>query len=178
MKFLSFLVLGLFLLSACVPKSDLDEANKKIAELQTQIVAAQAETEKIKAQATAAQAEADRVKVEAERAKNENENLEAQNSQLQAKVDEKPRLPVTVSFRNAAMGPGKVAVFSTTIKSPVPISVTLHSSAFGTDKKFELHLDPTSRTELGHMEGAVIENGDTITIENQNYSAVSVTVSP
>lgn len=165
------------MLSACAPKSEVDEANKKIAELQAQTVAAQAETEKIKAQAAAAQAEAERVKIEAEATKNENQNLEVQNSQLQAKVDEKPELPITVSFRKAIMGPGNVAIFSTTIKAPVSILITLHSAALGTTKQFERHLESSHSTELGHMEGATIENGDTITIENQNYSPVSFTVS-
>lgn len=177
MKVLSFLVLGLFLLSACAPKSDLDEANKKIAELQAQTAAAQAETEKIKALAAAAQAEAERIKAEAEAAKNENQILETQNSQLQAKVDEKPELPVTVSFRKAMTGPGNVAVLNTTVKSTVPVLITLHSAALGTSKTFERHLDPSHTTELGHLEGAVIENGDTITIENQNYSPVTFNVS-
>lgn len=135
MKFIPFLVLGLFLLSACVPKSELDEANQKIAELQ------------------------------------------ALNSQLKAEIEKKPELPVTVSFRQAMMGPGNVAIFSTTIKSPVSILVTLHSSALGTTKQFELHLESSHSTELGHIEGAVIENGDTITIENQNYSPATFTVS-
>jgi len=161
MKVMSLLVL--VLLSACAPKSELDEANKKIAELQAQAAASQAETAKIRA--------------EAEAAKNTNQNLEAQNSQLQAKVDEKPELPVTLSFRKAIMGPGYVAIFNTTIKAPVAVLVNLHSAALGTTKQIELHLDSTHPTELGHMEGAVIENGDTITIENQNYSPISFTVS-
>jgi hypothetical protein len=93
-----------------------------------------------------------------------------------SETETKPELPITVSLRKAIMGPGNVAIFNTTIKSPVPILVTLHSSAFGTDKRFELHLEPAHSTELGHMEGAVIENGDTITIENQNYASRSFKV--
>lgn len=177
MKVISFLVLALFALAACAPKSEVDEANKKIAELQAQTAAAQAETEKIKAQAAATQAEAEKIKAEAETAKNENQSLEAQNSQLQAKVDEKPELPVTVPFRKAMMGPGNVAILNTTIKSNVPVLITLHSAALGTSKTFELHLNPSHPTELGHQEGAVIENGDTISIENKNYSPVTFTVS-
>jgi len=166
----------MFALSACAPKSEIDDANKKIAELQAQAAAAQAETEKIKAQALAAKTEAERIKAEVEAAKNENKNLEDQNSQLQAKADEKPALPVTVSFRKAMMGPGNVAILNTTVKSTVPVLVTLHSAALGSSKTFELHLDPSLSTELGHLEGAVIENGDTITIENRNYSPVTFTV--
>ena len=183
MKALSFLVLSLFLLSSCAPKSDLDEANKKIAELQAQAAASQAqaaalqaETAKIQAKAAASQIEADKVKAEAETAKSENQNLEAVNTQLQAKVDEKPALPVTVSFRKALIGHSNVAIFNTTIKQQVPILVLLQSAALGTTRQFEVHLDSTRATELGHLEGAVIENGDTITIQNKIYSPISFTV--
>jgi hypothetical protein len=44
MKIMPLLALGVFLLSACVPKSELDEANKKIAELQSQIDKSKVET--------------------------------------------------------------------------------------------------------------------------------------
>lgn len=37
MKKITFLILGLFLFSACSPKSEIDKANKKIAELQSQL---------------------------------------------------------------------------------------------------------------------------------------------
>lgn len=177
MKTLSLFALIIFVLSACVPKSELDEANKTISELKSQIVAAHAETEKIKAQVFATQTESNRIRSEAELAKNENQSLVAKNSQLQAKVDEKPKLPVTVSFRKAVMGPGNVAIFNTTIKAQVPILITVHSASLGTTKQFERHLSSTQPTELGHLEGAVIDNGDTITIENQNYSPFNITVS-
>jgi hypothetical protein len=153
MKTILFLMLAVFILIACVPKSEVDEANKKIAESQAQAAAAQVEIEKIKA-------EAKRLRAAAEAAENK-----------------KPALPVTVSFRKAIMGPGNVAVFNTTIKAPVAVLVHLHSAALGTTKQFELHLESNHATQLGHFEGAVIENGDRITIENQNYSPVSFTVS-
>jgi len=85
-----------------------------------------------------------------------------------------PDLPVSVSFRNAMMGPGKVAVFNTTIKSPISVLVTVQSAALGTSKQFELHLDPTRPSELGHLEGVVIESGDVVTVVNKNYLPVSI----
>ena len=183
MKTISLFVLALCVLAACAPKlevdapkSEVDEANKKIAELQTQTAAAHAETEKIKAQAVTAQAEAEVAKTEAEVAKKQNQNLETQNSQLQAKLDEKPAIPVSVSFRPSLMGKGIVAVFNTTVKIPVAAIVQVHSASLGTTKQFELHLESRHATELGHLEGAFLENGDTITVENQNYSSITFTV--
>jgi hypothetical protein len=100
-----------------------------------------------------------------------------ENTQLKAQLSRKPDLPVKISFRRALTGPGYVAMFSTTVKAPVPVLATVKSTALGTSKKFELHLQSDSTTELGHLEGAVIEDGDTITLENTNYSSVSKLVS-
>lgn len=74
------------------------------------------------------------------------------------------------------MGKGIVAIFSTTIKAPVATIIRVYSASLGTTKQFELHLESSHTTELGHLEGAFLENGDTITIENQNYSSTTVTV--
>jgi hypothetical protein len=104
--------------------------------------------------------------------------LTHENAALKAALAKKPKLPVTLALRKAMMGPGFVAVFSTTVKSSVPVLATIRSSALGTTKQFELHLNPSVATELGHLEGATIETGDVITLENQNYSPVSFTVNP
>lgn len=104
--------------------------------------------------------------------------LQAENTQLKAQVDKKPELPVTLSLRKAMMGPGLVAVFNTTVKSPVSVLAIVKSAALGTTKQFELHLNPAAATELGHMEGATIEAGDTITLENKNFSTATFTVEP
>lgn len=104
--------------------------------------------------------------------------LQAENQQLKAALAKKPELPVTMGLRKALTGPGYVAVFNTTVKSPVSVLATLKSAALGTTKQFELHLNPTSATELGYLEGATIEAGDTISLENSNYSTVTFTVTP
>ena len=116
-------------------------------------------------------------KSDVDQAKREAERLKAENAQLKAELAKKPVLPVKMSLRKAMMGPGYVAIFNTTVKNPVPVLVTVKSAALGTAKKFELHLNPNTPAELGHLEGAVIENGDSITLENNNYSSASFTVS-
>jgi hypothetical protein len=68
--------------------------------------------------------------------KNTIAQLQAENSQLKAQVEKKPELPVNLSLRKAMMGPGFVAVFNTTVKSPVSVLATVNSAALGTSKKF------------------------------------------
>ena len=142
-------------LSACAPKSELDAAQKRVSELQAQVATLQSQLTELQSQATTAQ---------------------AANAQLKEQLEKKPALPVTVSFRKALAGPGYVAIFNTTVKSPVSVLATLKSIALGTSKSFELHLDPSVASERGHLEGIVIEQGDILTMENQNYSPVTVTV--
>ena len=102
--------------------------------------------------------------------------LQAENAQLRARLERKPEIPLTMSVRKALTGPGYVAVFNTTTKSPVSAIATLNSKSLGTTKRFELHVNPTVASELGHLEGAVIEEGDTITVENQSHSPLTFTV--
>lgn len=102
--------------------------------------------------------------------------LSAENTHLKDQLAKKPELPVTLSLRKAVMGPGFVAAFNTTIKSPISVLVTIKSAALGTTKQLELHLNPTGPAEIGHLEGAIIEAGDTITLENSNYSSATFTV--
>lgn len=96
-------------------------------------------------------------------------SLQQQLQQSQIKLERKPELPINVGCREALTGPGLVAVFSTTIKKDFPILVTWRSQSLGTAKQFRLELSSDSVTELGHAEGAVIEAGDTFTVENNNY---------
>lgn len=138
-------------------------------------------------------------KSEFEKAQTENNNLRAQVAQLQQQVVElqnklqetssqlsaasselarKPAMPVEVSFRRALMGPGYVAVFKTTIKQDYPVLVTVNSKALGTSQKFSLRLSQVRSTGLGHSEGATIEAGDEIIVENNNYEPLAVVFSP
>lgn len=108
--------------------------------------------------------------------KSQVQNLEGEGAQLKSELAKKPAPPVTLSLRQALIGPGYVAVFNTTVKSPVAVLATVKSAALGTAKKFELHLNPVGPTELGHLEGAVIERGDVIILENTNYSPAVFTI--
>jgi hypothetical protein len=127
-KVIAAVIAGALSVSACVPKSELDAANKRIRELEAQLA-------------------------------------------------KKPEMPVNLAVRKAMMGPGLVAVFNTTTKSPVAALAVVKSAALGTTKQVELHLNPNAPTELSYSEGVVIEAGDTITLQNANNSPATFTVS-
>lgn len=112
---------------------------------------------------------------------NSNKTLFSESAKIKEESERiksiKPDMPVSISFRSAMMGPGLVAIISTTIKKPLPVIATFSNPSLGRTKKMELHLSANSSTEIGHAEGVILESGDTITIENKNFSPVTFTVS-
>lgn len=171
------------LIASCAPKADLDKANADVARLSTEVealkqqsarqVAAIAELEK---RLAAAQGQLQQAELKVNTTA---EQLASANNQLSSAVlqlSRKPDLPVSVSFRPAALGPGLVARFTTTVKQDVPVQVTVRSKAFGTSKQFRLHLQSAGLVELGHAEGAPLEPGDELLLENQAFSPATVRV--
>ena len=162
MKRYGLVLLSLLSLSACGPSPELIEAKKTIAEQETKIASLQQESAAAKAEVASLTARLNKMGNELDKSA--------------AKLARKPALPVSFSIRKAWTGPGLVAVFNTTIKSSLAILVSVTSAALGTTKTFEIHLNPAGPTELGHLEGAVIEPGDSITIENNNFATSTFTV--
>jgi hypothetical protein len=115
-------------------------------------------------------------KSELEGAQTQIARLQTENAQLRDQLAERSALPVKVAFRKALLGPGLVAIFETTIKNSVSVLVTIQSASLGTTKTVELHLDPAGTKEIGHQEGVVFETGDTLILENKDYSARTLTV--
>ena len=99
-------------------------------------------------------------------------------AQLTNEAAKKPDLPVSVSFRKARAAQGYVAVIDTTVKAPIAVLLTHKSASLGTRKQMEVHLDPGAPYELGGLDGFVFEPGDSVTLENNNYSSASVSVAP
>jgi hypothetical protein len=84
--------------------------------------------------------------------------------------------PITVHYRNALMGHGLVAIINTHTKDPITILVTWRSGATDAVKRTQIHLDGKNEVELGHLEGFPLEQGDTLTIHNNEYEPVTVKV--
>ena len=156
------LLASVLCLCACGPSAELVAAKNTIAEQEAKIALLQQESAAAKTEIASLTARLDKMGNELDKSS--------------AQLAKKPDLPISVSVRKALTGPGLVAVFNTTIKSSLAIMVSVTSTALGTTKAFEVHLNPAGSTELGHLEGAVIEPGDTITVENNNFAALTYSV--
>ena len=88
----------------------------------------------------------------------------------------KKPLPVTVSFRAAALQQGLVAEIRNSSSEPLKIGFTLHSAGSGTAKQGELFLPPNGMTEIGWMEGWRFVPGETVTLKNSNYRTLTFVV--
>lgn len=179
----SLYIVSTSLLVACAPKADLDKAMADVARLSTEVEALtrasasqQATIADLQKRLAAAQEQLQQAE---QRVSATSEQLASTSTQLSSAVQQltrKPALPVSVSFRRAALGPGFVARFATTVKQDVPVQVTVKSLAFGSTKQVRLHLHSAGLVELGHAEGVALEPGDELLLENQAYSPTAIKV--
>lgn len=149
MKTLLSLCTIALLLCGCVPKSELEKAQNDLAAAQGKIQALE----------------------------NDLRRTQAELKTARATLAKKPALPVQVNFRKAAMGPGYVAIVSTTIKKDFPVLVRVASKAIGRTKEYRLDLSFTHPTEVGHAEGSPIEEGDEVEITNNDYEPLTIVFS-
>lgn len=85
------------------------------------------------------------------------------------------QVPVTMATRKAMAGPGFVAIFRTTLPVFINVGVVVHSARLGTTKRFVVQLTPGKATELGWKQGAALEFGDTLTVEEEHYAPITFT---
>lgn len=153
--FLRALLVGAvgFLLSACVPRSELFAAQSENENLRAQVALLEKQNGELRAQVVSAV-----------------EGLTAAKERLARK----PAMPVTVSLRRALLGSAYVAVFATTVKEDFPVLVTVKSTALGTSKQFRVQLNASGTSELGSIEGAAIDIDDEMLIENNKFEPASL----
>lgn len=144
----------------CAPKSELDAAKAEIKKLNEQIATLQASAMQDQQRIANLQATL--------------ENSETQLSHAESELAKSPPMPVRVTFRPAIMGTGYVATFTTTIKQDIPVIVTIKSQALGTVKDYRLDLSAVGSKEIGHAEGSPIEEGDEITVKNNNFQPLMI----
>ncbi|RYG98909.1 MAG: hypothetical protein EON58_05645 [Alphaproteobacteria bacterium] len=126
--------------------------------------------------ACAPQADLDKASTEIAKLQAENAQLKMDVIKLTSDLAKKPALPVTVSFRKAYASAGYVAILNTTVKTPLSVLLIRESAELGTTDRFELHLDPETQTELGGLDGIVFQQGDSVTLQNLNYSPSQIKV--
>ncbi|XZG68886.1 hypothetical protein ACTSKR_09490 [Chitinibacteraceae bacterium HSL-7] len=85
------------------------------------------------------------------------------------------KMPIVVKTRRAIFGSGKVAVFSTTIKRDIPIQAIFQSTS-GQSISKQLLVPQVGYIEVGHLEGVTLAPGDSITLENEQYDSLTVSI--
>jgi hypothetical protein len=107
------------------------------------------------------------------------EQLKAQlaykETDFQAEATAKPALPV-VGFRSSMLGQGLVAMIENTSDRYLTVVLAVRNPALLTAKRFQLELDPRSRTDFGHLEGWQFASGDEVGLFNDAFGALKITV--
>jgi hypothetical protein len=80
-----------------------------------------------------------------------------------------PEATVDISFRQAMMGSGAVAVISNTSNENIPIAVSITRQSTGQSKKYDFVMNARSTKEVGHMEGWAFVSGDVIAVSQPNH---------
>lgn len=88
----------------------------------------------------------------------------------------KPALPVVVNFRSSILGKGLVAVIENTGDRYLTVVLSVRNSNLSTGKRFKLDLDPHTRTDFGHLEGWQFVSGDELTLLNDEFGALKLSV--
>jgi hypothetical protein len=163
-----FLVFSTFLL---LPACN-EEFKARIDTLNSEKAALQAELTQVRAANAALVQQIDEIRFA---------NLRFSEAKAQAEAG-KPRgvgtdaLPVSVRFRDAMMGHGRVLMLNTTMKAPLTVLMVWENAATGARREKMVNLDGSTTTEFGHAEGFPLERGDTLTLSNKSFDVLRIPV--
>lgn len=94
----------------------------------------------------------------------------------QAAAAAKPALPVVVSFRSSLLGKGLVAEIENTSERYLTVMLAVRNPTLATAKRFKLDLAPRATTGFGHLEGWQFASGDELSLFNDDFNALKITV--
>ena len=88
----------------------------------------------------------------------------------------KPELPISVTFRKAALDTSLVAQFNNHSASAIKVLVEIHSNATGVTKQAEIIIDGEQTKEIGWAEGWRFVPGENIKVKHGDYKTLEVVV--
>ncbi|HUX31986.1 MAG TPA: hypothetical protein VMV78_15385 [Thiobacillus sp.] len=94
----------------------------------------------------------------------------------QARETARPALPVVVGFRSSMLGQGLVAMIENTSDRYLSVVLAVRNPTLSTVKRFQLELDPKSRTDFGHLEGWQFASGDEVGLFSDAFDTLKITV--
>jgi hypothetical protein len=94
----------------------------------------------------------------------------------QARETARPALPVVVGFRSSMLGQGLVAMIENTSDRYLTVVLAVRNPTLSTVDRFQLELDPRSRTDFGHLEGWQFASGDEVVLFSDAFGELRITV--
>lgn len=102
------------------------------------------------------------------------EEARKEYEKVQAEYESRPELPVEISYREALLGPGLVAVFKNTSSRHLAIVATIYNPTLQKEESYRLDLSPETPIEVGHSEGWTFSSGDIIKLVHSEYKPKGV----
>lgn len=91
-------------------------------------------------------------------------------------VDNRPKLPIIINYRNALLSGGLVAKFENLSGHKLKFVAVFTNPTLAVSKAFSLSLRPHKSLEFGHLEGWNFKPGDEISLKNQAYKPMMAKV--
>lgn len=85
----------------------------------------------------------------------------------------KPKMPVTVTYRESVVGEGYVVRFQNQTAKYLQVRVRFKNRTLNQEKDGYIDLSPNGSTEIGWMEGWKFVSGETITLSHEDYASAS-----
>lgn len=102
------------------------------------------------------------------------EETRKEYEKVQAEYESRPELPVEISYREALLGPGLVAVFKNTSSRHLAVVATLYNPTLQKEESYRLDLSPEMSKVVGHSEGWAFASGDVIKLVHSEYKTKGV----
>jgi hypothetical protein len=83
-------------------------------------------------------------------------------------------LPISISYREALLGNGKVLTLINKSQQPFTTKAMFYSPSSGAGKTFTIQLAAGETQEFGHLEGWAFESGDEIQLTAEGYGEVKM----
>lgn len=87
--------------------------------------------------------------------------------------DNKPAMPVGVTFRESAVGQAYVAQFQNLTNKYLAVRVKFKNKTLNHEKEGYIELSPYGKREIGWAEGWKFFSGETIHLSHEDYESVS-----
>jgi hypothetical protein len=89
--------------------------------------------------------------------------------QGQKAEQQKPEMPLQLTYRKAVIGPGLVVGLNNLSERHLAVVLTVTNPTTKQERSFRVDMSPKHTTEIGHLEGWAFASGDLVKVVHSDY---------